>query len=850
MSVISAKGGQVVSPGLGGNNGGKTDIHQQNVFRVSTYTQVMDTVLDTDSYILSISRDLQHLGQVTLSKTLVNASRVQASMKGDRHSELKGVALQAYLEEMGGSPRQALALLLANREDMTLLADGTLLSKFACTAAVCYSRIGERDEAKRVIQEALHLLDNMSAIPLPIPAPAAPPSSSATANRSIRNSVTSIDTGTAHTAYTKAVPIPEVERDMDCLKALTEIFLTYVDILVEECHNFSTPSFFDFKGALKTISNTADKVLSKISAVAGPVSLLSAVVLEKTSQASHTILLKLHTSNSTFGGLHISEYPHWYEEQLILCIKLSAEAVNIRRTLCARLSEDDLTYTIDKVKFGDDVKRPSASKVPPVKPVKPLTKKNSLNNVIEAIKPPDEDLSGEPVPKPLLTSLQVSLAKAECMLGAQKYHLGIFQGQNISVGGGQSVALQRLKLAAMTVPERFCFQSKPVEESTAMDFEVNPIGEGMLLASSAQQLLSSIGSEDVVGSSHGSLVESSVLYSAGLILQLNGANVFDTVWRSDEELREDKEGLDKGDSVVRFRPESELENGGDKNELCLVSREGVAARLDLSLQIISALSARKFDAAALGCCALVDAYGSRESQATACWLLQLQSIMSRKSLLQLWEASLNPACEAKRSLNRLRDLESQEVNGKGTEAELAFLMNSSVCWKRLDVNLDPSVILNTIPLNTVVICLQLCPYRQVLYACIGIRTVPSVLTTPAGAAGKKLTPAEVVAAAAAAEAKGAVSYSAGGDWAVSKVALSETNRRLLLTLTAQHTLWREDTTKFISKYGDCLAANGDLEGTESQHSDVKIRKTEAALEERLRALLSDMETVVEEVLGL
>jgi hypothetical protein len=34
------------------------------------YTQVMDTVLDTDSYILSISRDLQHLGQVALSKTL------------------------------------------------------------------------------------------------------------------------------------------------------------------------------------------------------------------------------------------------------------------------------------------------------------------------------------------------------------------------------------------------------------------------------------------------------------------------------------------------------------------------------------------------------------------------------------------------------------------------------------------------------------------------------------------------------------------------------------------------------------------------------------------------------------
>jgi hypothetical protein len=36
----------------------------------------MDTVLDTDSYILSISRDLQYLGQVALSKTLGTLSVV------------------------------------------------------------------------------------------------------------------------------------------------------------------------------------------------------------------------------------------------------------------------------------------------------------------------------------------------------------------------------------------------------------------------------------------------------------------------------------------------------------------------------------------------------------------------------------------------------------------------------------------------------------------------------------------------------------------------------------------------------------------------------------------------------
>jgi hypothetical protein len=33
--------------------------------------------------------------------------------------------MQAYYEEVGGRPQQALALLLANRDEMTLLANGT-----------------------------------------------------------------------------------------------------------------------------------------------------------------------------------------------------------------------------------------------------------------------------------------------------------------------------------------------------------------------------------------------------------------------------------------------------------------------------------------------------------------------------------------------------------------------------------------------------------------------------------------------------------------------------------------------------------------------------------------------------
>lgn len=68
-------------------------------------------------------------------------------------------------------------------------------------------------------------------------------------------------TRTAHTP----LPLPgEIEGDIDSLKALTEVFLTFMDILIEESYGFSTPSFFDFKGALATISEVADTVLSKV----------------------------------------------------------------------------------------------------------------------------------------------------------------------------------------------------------------------------------------------------------------------------------------------------------------------------------------------------------------------------------------------------------------------------------------------------------------------------------------------------------------------------------------------------------------------------------------------------------
>lgn len=113
-----------------------------------------------------------------------------------------------------------------------------------------------------------------------------------------------------------------------------------------------------------------------------------------------------------------------------------------------------------------------------------------------------------------------------------------------------------------------------------------------------------------------------------------------------------------------------------------------------------------------------------------------------------------------------------------------------------------------------------------------------------------LNEATLAAAALAADAaKSGPPYTAPGEWAISRTPLGEEERRLLITLSVQHAVWCEDVSKFIAKYGDCLSVSADVEGSESTHPESRVRKTEQALEERLRALLSDMERVVDRVLG-
>lgn len=68
-------------------------------------------------------------------------------------------------------------------------------------------------------------------------------------------------------------------------------------------------------------------------------------------------------------------------------------------------------------------------------------------------------------------------------------------------------------------------------------------------------------------------------------------------------------------------------------------------------------------------------------------------------------------------------------------------------------------------------------------------------------------------------------------------------------LLQQHKSWLTEATKFIATYGESAPTDCDLEGTTSKFESHNLRKAERALEEKLRALVADLETLLSPLMG-
>ena len=303
-----------------------------------------------------------------------------------------------------------------------------------------------------------------------------------------------------------------------------------------------------------------------------------------------------------------------------------------------------------------------------------VTEQEELDNLKMTPKPLESSPPPEVLIPPsavyiILSSPQRELARAECILAAQKYHLAVHLCHNVPKGDGLTTAQRKKLLAELTPPERYLELSRPVPAVRSEDLRVRPIGEGIVLASSAMQMLSvqsiqsaqsietacldstsdNLPSSSSFSSSSSSWsrsrVESAALYSTGCILQLSGDGAFNAEWlpvvtgqETSDSPHDTKPSplpplltpsaallsSESKDNMEVSKSKGEAPKDQDGSECVTTSHAAVQARVDLSTHVMQAVGVGKFEVAASGASALVSAYGCRLASNAACWLLQLQ----------------------------------------------------------------------------------------------------------------------------------------------------------------------------------------------------------------------------------
>jgi hypothetical protein len=189
------------------------------------------------------------------------------------------------------------------------------------------------------------------------------------------------------------------------------------------------------------------------------------------------------------------------------------------------------------------------------------------------------------------------------------------------------------------------------------------------------------------------------------------------------------------------------------------------------------------------------------------------------------------------------------------------VLNFSFDDPRLAIVADPFDLMTTIdPLynQSIFFCLQFCPLRKVVYLSIGRKGPPIDPKAQPPTAAKGAKPGDAVPVEDKSSEENKL-------YLFDKLELSEDNRRLLQVLLEQHKQWTLDVAKFMALNGDNYFGNDDLDetnpppaaghatGNPNYAFDSRVNsmhfKAERALDERLRALVSDMENIFNPLLG-
>jgi len=173
------------------------------------------------------------------------------------------------------------------------------------------------------------------------------------------------------------------------------------------------------------------------------------------------------------------------------------------------------------------------------------------------------------------------------------------------------------------------------------------------------------------------------------------------------------------------------------------------------------------------------------------------------------------------------------------QAEQEYLMKSSLPYQRLSLTTDPVEIIRLCPNKIVFLCLQFCPIGDTVYVCVGTKA-PIDPLLPVATNTKNPVPTATASTVNPIDDK----Y-----WVIDKLTLGETSRRSLQVILSQHKAWVLETSKFISASSENIPTDFDLDGATSKFESKTVKKAEGAIEEKLRALVLDLEDCFKAIIG-
>lgn len=114
------------------------------------------------------------------------------------------------------------------------------------------------------------------------------------------------------------------EGDMECATALVDAFEFYLSLLIARCTacklHISQAARHDFKETLEAIKSAMDDIHQAVSSIAGSSSVLMARMQERSSEASISCILSMHSCSSTCGTISIQSR----RRHIILCCTVSS----------------------------------------------------------------------------------------------------------------------------------------------------------------------------------------------------------------------------------------------------------------------------------------------------------------------------------------------------------------------------------------------------------------------------------------------------------------------------------------------------------------------------------------------